>query len=55
MDGERIIIGFNHEAGIASIGDSATANRVLSNSIFSTRGLGVDLGELGLTAIDSGG
>jgi hypothetical protein len=25
MDGERIIIGFNREAGIAIIGDSATA------------------------------
>jgi len=54
MDGERIIIGFNREAGIAIIGDSATANRVLSNSIFSTRGLGVDLGANGPTANDPG-
>jgi len=52
--GARNIIAFNREAGVCVIGQSATGNRVLSNSIFSTFGLGIDLGGDGPTANDPG-
>ena len=52
--GARNIIAFNGEAGVCVIGQSATGNRVLSNSIFSTLGLGIDLGGDGPTANDAG-
>jgi hypothetical protein len=52
--GARNILAFNGEAGVYVIGQSATGNRVLSNYIFSTFGLGIDLGGDGLTANDPG-
>jgi CSLREA domain-containing protein len=50
----RNVIAFNDGAGVAVIGQSATGNRVLSNSIYSTPGLGIDLGSDGPTANDPG-
>jgi hypothetical protein len=52
--GARNIIAFNGEAGVYVNGQSAAGNRVLSNSIFSTFGLGIDLGGDGPTANDPG-
>ena len=47
------IIGGNSVDGVAMIG-TATANAVLGNSIFSSGGLGLDLGDNGPTANDVG-
>ena len=52
--GARNIIAFNGESGVGMIGESATGNRVLSNSTFSTLGPGIDLGFDGATANDPG-
>jgi hypothetical protein len=52
--GSRNIIAFNGDAGVAILGEDATGNRVLSDSIFTTIGLGIDLGFNGATANDPG-
>jgi hypothetical protein len=52
--GARNRIAFNGDFGVLIAGNSATGNRVLSNSIFSTGGLGIDLGANGLTPNDAG-
>jgi hypothetical protein len=52
--GARNILAFNGDFGVVIAGESATGNRVLSNSIFSTGGLGIDLGGDGPTANDPG-
>jgi hypothetical protein len=52
--GERNVISANNRDGVAIYGDTAMGNRVLSNSIVSNGGLGIDLvGTDGPTANDS--
>jgi trimeric autotransporter adhesin len=50
---ERNVISGNL-TGVSIYGPAATGNRVLSNSIFSNAGLGIDLGADGTTANDPG-
>ncbi len=47
-------IAFNAADGVYVFGDGATGNRIRSNRIYSNDGLGIDLGENGVTANDSG-
>jgi hypothetical protein len=51
--GARNVISGNL-TGVSIYGPAATGNRVLSNSIFSNAGLGIDLGADGTTANDPG-
>jgi titin len=46
------IIAFNAATGIAMSGDDVTGNALLSNSVFSNAGLGIDLGEDDITLND---
>jgi len=48
------VISGNEGSGVNIYGDTATGNRILSNSIFSNAGLGIDLGEDGPTPNDPG-
>jgi hypothetical protein len=52
--GARNVISGNEGRGVAIYGVNATGNGVLSNSIFSNGGLGIDLGADGPTANDAG-
>ena len=52
--GERNTISGNDGSGVSIVGDTATANRILQNAIFSNGGLGIDLGDDGPTANDPG-
>jgi trimeric autotransporter adhesin len=48
------IISANEYAGVGLYGDTATGNRILSNSIFTNGDLGIDLNDDGSTANDPG-
>ena len=48
------VISGNSSGGIVITGTNATANSILSNRVFSNGGLGIDLGNNGVTADDSG-
>jgi CSLREA domain-containing protein len=50
----RNVIAFNAGSGVSVFGDDATGDRLLQNSIFANGGLGMDLGDDGLTANDPG-
>jgi hypothetical protein len=50
----RNVISANQGSGASVLGLTATGSRVLQNSIFCNGGLGVDLGDDGPTANDSG-
>lgn len=52
--GASNVISDNDGSGVSIYGDDATGNRILSNSIFSNGGLGIDLGDDGPTANDPG-
>ena len=54
MTAARNVISGNNGSGVGIEGPAATGNRVLSNSIFSNGGLGIDLGVDGPTANDPG-
>jgi CSLREA domain-containing protein len=50
----RNVISANAGSGVSVFGDDATGDRLLQNSIFANGGLGMDLGDDGPTANDSG-
>ena len=50
--GARNVISASQLYGVGVSGDTATGNRILSNSIFSNAGLGIDLGADGITPND---
>jgi CSLREA domain-containing protein len=50
----RNVISANAGSGVSVFGDDATGDRLLQNSIFANGGLGMDLGDDGLTANDPG-
>jgi CSLREA domain-containing protein len=52
--GARNIIAFNDRDGVAIVVSTGTGNSISSNSIFSNGGLGIDLGDNGVTANDQG-
>jgi len=52
--GQRNVISANDGGGVIVFGATASGNRVLSNSVFSNRLLGIDLGGDGQTANDPG-
>jgi hypothetical protein len=50
----NVIAGNSGSDGVAVVGATATGNAILGNSIFSNAGLGIDLGDDGLTWNDAG-
>jgi hypothetical protein len=52
--GGRNVISGNEGSGVNIYGDTATGNRILSNSIYANGGLGIDLGDDGPTPNDPG-
>ena len=52
--GAANVIAFNDYDGVKVDGSTSTANAILSNSVFSNGGLGIDLGVDGVTANDPG-
>jgi hypothetical protein len=48
------VISGNEGSGVNIFGDTATGNRILSNSIYANGGLGIDLGDDGPTPNDPG-
>ena len=53
IKGSGNIIAFSKEQGIIVIDDATTGNTILNNSIHSNGGLGIDLGNIGVTPADS--
>jgi hypothetical protein len=52
--GARNVISGNTASGISIFNSTATGDKILSNSIFANGGLGIDLGDDGVTANDPG-
>ncbi|MFN0112303.1 MAG: beta strand repeat-containing protein [Blastocatellia bacterium] len=53
-DGEFNYIRNNNQSGVVVLGNTAVGNRILSNSISGNAGLGIDLGNDGVTMNDGG-
>lgn len=53
-DGEFNFIRNNNQSGVVVLGNTAVGNRILSNSISGNAGLGIDLGNDGVTMNDGG-
>lgn len=54
VSGAANIIAFNGRVGVNLLPTAGTGNQILSNSIFSNSGLGIDLNNDGVTASDAG-